>query len=231
MLRLAYVATVFLFSTLMYTLNGRTWRKIKSPSFFHCPPKHPPAIYNGALHWVLDWTSTPVEDMPPCEHGVFVFGMDAEDFSTLPHPGSSCRSRPWHWHRNMDLFVADEHLTFCSLDDYAQRIDIWILQDYSSWAWRTKWKLNLNLVERPLECTDDDGSNRIDCTRVVDIQNGELWLQCVAKGMFVYQLEQNTVRRFGGRLLGINGSTRNLCTPYTASLVSPYRLLSATTNA
>nr|XP_027103332.1 F-box protein At3g07870-like [Coffea arabica] len=213
-LKILYLCIGFQF--FIYSLGGRSWRKIKSPPS-GSPPQYdtPLAICNGALHWITSCGRAAEEDIPPCTSGITIFGMDTEDFSTLPHPGDECNSRVNH--RNMRLLVVDEHLSFCNVYRGYTVIDIWLLEDYASWAWVRKWCLRPILDgPRPLESECYSFSRRLE---VVHFQNGELWLDCGERGLVLYHLDQNTFKKLGRPPT----SYQHRCIPYTKSLVPLHR--------
>ncbi|KAJ8552839.1 hypothetical protein K7X08_020232 [Anisodus acutangulus] len=67
--------------------------------------------------------------------------MDKEEISTMPHPGSICSS--WITHETMSLLVKDESLCLCQLFIFEDAMDIWILEDYETWVWTKRCKVNL----------------------------------------------------------------------------------------
>ncbi|KAM7491723.1 hypothetical protein LguiA_034644 [Lonicera macranthoides] len=175
------------------SLKSMVFEKLKYSSTCKNRLRFPPAILlNGSLHWMVDHGRIIEDD---CTYAIMVFGAQNEDFRVLPHPGdkSVCRNRPAE-HFNMQLLGTREHLWLCHV--FWGEIHVWVLEDYACWAWDRRYKVNLkwSLWRFPFHL-----ESRYDpiTVRILGIHNGvELLISWYMRGMFLYNLEQNTVRKF-----------------------------------
>ncbi|XP_060185790.1 F-box protein At3g07870-like isoform X1 [Lycium barbarum] len=183
----------------VYIFRTQTWRKIRSSSSFNFLPSGVnSAVVNGALHWVMHH-DLERKNTPPCENGIMVFRMDKEEFSAMPHPGSTvCNSKQAH--RTMTLFLKDDCLSFCNLLFPEYAVDIWILEDYETRVWIKRYKVNLSdrrifpFSSRFMEIPSlvDNKSGRI---KLLNIQEGELLFLVRNEGLFLYNLDHRTMKR------------------------------------
>ncbi|CAI9103424.1 OLC1v1001897C1 [Oldenlandia corymbosa var. corymbosa] len=119
----------------------------------------------------------------------------------------------------MNLLVKDEQLALCNLNSHLGLIDIWILEDYAYCCWGLKWRLDVCLAEKPIFVLEKCAAY----VTLVQIHNGELWLDCDERGLFVYDIERNMVRRLGGppwspiSALNLSSYNAHKCIPYAKS--------------
>ncbi|KAK4363497.1 hypothetical protein RND71_018738 [Anisodus tanguticus] len=203
----------------IYTVRTQTWREIHSPTS-NSLPNISPAIVNGAVH-LLVGKDLGKPDTPPCANGIVVLKMDKEEISTMPHPGSICSS--WITHETMSLLVKDESLCLCQLFIFEDAMDIWILEDYETWVWTKRCKVNL-VFNNEVICRSMPFGN-LSYWQVVfmswqiqplHFQDGELVFYWYYRGLFMYNMDHNTLRN----IKGPPGSTRYICMPYKKSLLT-----------
>ncbi|KAL3515685.1 hypothetical protein ACH5RR_022587 [Cinchona calisaya] len=185
----------------IYNIGDGSCRKIASsthnlwPSSYYTPS--PPAVINGALHWIANSNYEFARALPPsycCRYAILVFRMDAEDFSVFPHPGKECKTQGIH--RLMQLVVKDgKYLSLFSFDYSDEIIHIWTLKDYSNWDWVLERSLNLNLVDT-LSILERF-ARRHPTIEVLKFENGQVWLDCWTRGLFVYNVDQNRLTTLG----------------------------------
>ncbi|KAL3515686.1 hypothetical protein ACH5RR_022588 [Cinchona calisaya] len=183
----------------IYTIGDGSCRKIATsthnlwPSSYYAPS--PPAVINGALHWIARSTCEFANDLPPsycCRYAILVFRMDAEDLLLFPHPGEECKTRGTHsW---MQLVVKDgKYVSLFSFDCSDNIVDIWTLKDYSNWDWVLELKLNLDLVDS-LPTLERFIRGRPE---VLKFENGQVWFDCWMRGLFVYNVDQDRLITLG----------------------------------
>ncbi|KAM7478443.1 hypothetical protein LguiA_026656 [Lonicera macranthoides] len=180
-----------------YSLKSKVWKDLNYSS--SCSTTgHPPAILlNGPLHWLVyryDITGNNNDNdilNHPCKYAIMVFGTKTEDFRVLPHPGDACKHR-YTEHNNMYL-------------------------DYANWGWARRYKINLDwdVKHFPFNST----SYKPESIKVLGIHNGEILIYWESRGLFSYNLEQNTV---GKVVINVEGcETPNPhASVYTKSLIS-----------
>lgn len=188
----------------IYTLNGhcrgrgRVWRKIKSPPFDYKPNCDSPKIFNRALHWISSWNYHNNDEVQgggggtSTTCGVVIFDSITEEFFTRSHPMGDDECLAESTHKYMSLLVSThpDNLFFTCLT-YGRVLDIWILEDYSNWAWVPKWKIDqsrswvapvLQSFEKPIH-----------------IQDEQMWLQCQNEtGPVNLRLRCNTILSYAG---------------------------------
>ncbi|KAL3516016.1 hypothetical protein ACH5RR_022918 [Cinchona calisaya] len=192
----------------IYSLGDVTFRKIDSSTHQFWPSYYDnPVVLNGALHWITDFhAGIDVSLLPSCSNIILVFRMDTEVFSTFPHPERICPSpynsvfRRLACHGNIRSLVKDEkYLSYVSLDCLVKIMYIWILEDYSNWDWVRERKVCLYLVDKHINHVNLNerirpGQLRID---VLKYENGQLWLDCKIRGLFVFNLDQKSSTKLG----------------------------------
>ncbi|CAI9103415.1 OLC1v1001885C1 [Oldenlandia corymbosa var. corymbosa] len=203
-----------------YTLGEDDWKRIvkEPPSWPYAPVLHKstPAVCNGFLHWVA-FQAPGWRDPADCSRAILLFRMDSEEFFTLAHPGYKCPNIEDH--ETMNLLVKDEQLALCNVNQYLGVIDIWILEDYTNCCWDLKWRLDLCLAEKPVFVE----KRCYTSVKLVHIHNGELWLDCKERGIFVYDIERNMVTRLGGppwspiSALSLSSYNAHECIPFAKS--------------
>lgn len=207
----------------IYTIRTQMWKKI------HCPtpnlmPYISPAIVNGAVH-LLVGKDLEKPDTTPCAkgQGIMVLNTDKEELSTKPHPGSvPCSS--WREHKTMSLLAMnDESLSFCQLLIFENAMDIWILEDYETWLWTKKCKINLvvnievNIRSSMPHLTHWQVVSHVSLQiKPLHFLDGELVLYWYNIGLFMYNLDHNTMRI----IQGPQGSSSYTCQPYKKSLLT-----------
>ncbi|CAI9103571.1 OLC1v1002082C1 [Oldenlandia corymbosa var. corymbosa] len=211
------VGNNYLHEHYIYTLGANNWRKIKAPHLPYSPPpgKSAPAICNGSLHWIVCQTSDWENDRP-CLCNILVFKMDAEEFFLLPRPWETSWKK--FGYQTMNLFALGDSLAFCNLNCTLGMIEVHILEDYASGFWVLKWTLDLRRAERPAVVDHP----KLVSVKLLLIHNEELWLDCYERGVYVYHLERNTVRRLGGPPWSLfaafgRGIVTHDCVPYVRS--------------
>ncbi|KAF7126410.1 hypothetical protein RHSIM_Rhsim11G0103400 [Rhododendron simsii] len=122
----------------LYSLRGQCWRKLDD--FPYLPSVvAPPAILNGAVHWIVDRCS--LNDFPP--HGgsltsvpsVMMFNMDTEEFGCMPHPRLEYPA--WTMGKYIRLFEMKGKLAFCCV--HSSHVYLWVLEDYENWIWGERY--------------------------------------------------------------------------------------------
>ncbi|GAA0140951.1 hypothetical protein LIER_02204 [Lithospermum erythrorhizon] len=130
-------------------LGTETQRKITSTPLF-CRPANDeaPVVVEMGLHWMInqDKMGPNRSGFDPCDHTIMVFEIVSEEFRTLPHHPSldGCEggySRCMMNHRYMNLFEMDKKLCLSHMFPDENRIDIWLLEDYTNWGWIRKHKI------------------------------------------------------------------------------------------
>ncbi|KAF3634651.1 putative protein-like [Capsicum annuum] len=208
---------------LVYIFKTQKWRKIRSSTPFNfVSGGDNPAVVNGALHWITHH-DLERKDIAPCENGIMVFRMDKEEFSAMPHPGSSTVCNSKQAHQTMMLSVKDDRLCFSNLLFRTYTVDIWILEDYEAQIWIKRYKIDL-LNERIFPFSsrlmgilrgngDTDGWIKLLC-----IHEGELLLQFqIDQELFLYNLDYRTVKKIE---LPRNKMFCYTCMPYTKSFLA-----------
>ncbi|XP_060171385.1 F-box protein At3g07870-like [Lycium barbarum] len=205
---------------LIYTVRTQTWRKIHSPTS-NSMPNISPAIVNGAVH-LLVGKDLEKPDTPSCAKGIMVLKMDKEELSAMPHPGSVCSS--WRTHQTMSLLVKDESLCLCQLFIVESAMDIWILEDYEAWVWTKRCKVNLVFNNKGISLSMP--FLNLSYWQVVmyislqiqplHFQDGELLLYWHDRGLFMYNLDHNTLRN----IKCPQASKAYTCKPYKKSLLT-----------
>ncbi|XP_059285794.1 putative F-box protein At3g17480 [Lycium ferocissimum] len=204
----------------IYTVRTQTWRKIHSPTS-NCLPYVSPAIVNGAVH-LLVGKDLEKPDTPPCANGIMVLKMDKEELSAMPHPGSVCSS--WRTHQTMSLLVKDESLCLCQLFVAENEMDIWILEDYETWVWTKRCKVNLGFNNQGIRLSKPFVDRSYwevvlyMCWQIqpLHFQDGELVFYWFSRGLFMCNLDHNTLRNIEGP----QGSMVYTCKPYKKSLLT-----------
>ncbi|KAK4726047.1 hypothetical protein R3W88_030964 [Solanum pinnatisectum] len=188
----------FLCQYSIYSVRTQTWKKI------HCPtpnlmPDIPPAIVNGAVHLLVDRDSKNPK-IPPYAKGIMVLNMDKEELTNMPHPGGSCSS--WKIHYSMSLLVKDESRLWtkkCKVklvfNNQGIHHSTRLLRCYSYWG----TVMYISWMIKPLHFLD-----------------GELVFYWSNKGLFMYNMDHNTLRNIEGP----QGSTTYTCYPYKKSLLT-----------
>ncbi|XP_060169203.1 uncharacterized protein LOC132600105 [Lycium barbarum] len=213
---------------LIYTIWSQTWRRIRSPALNSIPTYLSPAIVNGAMHWIMDREFGEEDGIPPCSIAILMFRLDTEELSHMPHLGtqrSSRQSRECRTHETMSLLVKEEHLSFCQLRIHEKAMDIWILEDCEMWAWIRSYRVNLDLdvnvfpYHSPSAYCESELIHwgMAQFVKPSSIHDGELLICWSLRGLFLYDLDGNTVRRIEpqGRSSTLTPFT---CMPYTKSL-------------
>ncbi|KAK4715709.1 hypothetical protein R3W88_014047 [Solanum pinnatisectum] len=189
----------------IYSLRTETRKKIHCPTPSLMTNNSSPAIVNGAVHFLVNRdTKKP-------------------NLTYMPHPGGSCSS--WKIHYSMSLLVKDDCLSLCQLFIYKNRLDIWILEDYEARLW-TK-KCNVKLVfdnqgitkSTRLLCSCDYWGTIMNMSWIIKplhFLDGELVFHWYYKGIFMYNMDHNTLRN----IQGPEGSRPFTCYTYKKSLLT-----------
>ncbi|XP_009797340.1 F-box protein At3g07870-like [Nicotiana tabacum] len=203
----------------IYTVRTQTWRKIHSPTS-NFLPRVSPAVVNGAVHLIVS-KDLVKPNTPPCANGIMVLKIDKEELSIMPHPGSVCSS--WKTHHTMSLLVKEECLSFCQLLIFENAMDIWILEDYETWVWTKRFKVNLVFNNQGIDCSLPFGHTYWEVIlymswqiEPLDFLEGELVLYWYNRGLFMYNMDHNNLRKIEGP----QGSKRFTCMPYIKSLLT-----------
>ncbi|KAH7834206.1 hypothetical protein Vadar_013766 [Vaccinium darrowii] len=188
------------------SLGSQLWRKLDD--FSYQPRSLPCPILNGALHWMAKHNER--GQIPPCSNSIMIFNMDTEEFRHMPHPGPEC-SAPWK-HNDASIFERKGKLAFCSVSN-KQFVYVWLLEDYENWIWVEGYLVNLHLDFEPH-------------ITLANIQDDELLFKWGSRGVFKYNMCQNTVKQI--REVGLKKLLRwyafdfiSIIIPYTMTFVSP----------
>ncbi|PHT31390.1 hypothetical protein CQW23_27727 [Capsicum baccatum] len=133
-----------------------------------------------------------------------VFRMDKEEFSAMPHPGSSTVCNSKQAHQTMMLSVKDDRLCFSNLLFRTYTVDIWI----------KRYKIDL-LNERIFPFS----SRLMGILRGNGDTDGWIKLLCIHEGelLLLYNLDYTTVKKIE---LPRNEMFCYTCMPYTKSFLA-----------
>ncbi|KAM7481762.1 hypothetical protein LguiB_006345 [Lonicera macranthoides] len=209
-----------------YSLKSKVCKKLNYSSSCMIRGSPPAILLNRSLHWMVNRNKV-ISSNHTCTDGIIVFGTETEDIRFLPHPGPKGCYNGEEEHENMYLLEMREHLCLCHVL-WRQLIYVWVLEDYSNWVWDRRYKVNLNWdVNRFPFNYSIDYSTRYNpkFLKVLGIRNSELVIAWDSRGVFSYNLEQNTVSKIK---ITVEGSSLPLpfASAFTKSLVSLRYLLS-----
>ncbi|KAH7833987.1 hypothetical protein Vadar_011689 [Vaccinium darrowii] len=164
----------------IYSLGNQLWRKLDN--FPYQPVSLArPTILNGALHWMAD--------RAPCSNSIMIFNMDTERLRNMPDPGGHYCS--WQLHNDLSIFEMNGKLAFCCLAKNKSLVYMSVLDDYENWIWENSCLIDLDLV---VKCSFKDDCLNSNIT-LLDIQDNELLFDWEFRGVFRYNLRQNTVKQ------------------------------------
>ncbi|KAM3360241.1 hypothetical protein P3S68_019953 [Capsicum galapagoense] len=135
----------------------------------------------------------------PCANGIMVFRMDKEEFSAMPHSGSSIVCNSKKAHETMTLSMKNNQLSFSNLFFPKYTVDIWILEDYESHTWIKRYKVDL-LNEKIFPLS-------LHLTEILGID----------RDLFLYNLDYRIVKKIE---LPRTKMTLYTCNPYMKSFLA-----------
>ncbi|GFP98813.1 hypothetical protein PHJA_002025200 [Phtheirospermum japonicum] len=179
----------------LYLSGSKTWRRTANPSFNLRPPyisknhkterySSNPAIANGALHWYIRGNK------------ILAFDMIREEFCVKHLPlkgfyGKKVCCLPY-------VLVNEEDRLFIFCYSPKSLVDVWVLEDYANWAWIRKYILDMDwdTIKYPISERLGDGPYLLsDWLVVISIHKDKLVLFLLGRGMFSYDLGNNTTEK------------------------------------
>ncbi|KAJ0453930.1 putative F-box domain, galactose oxidase/kelch, beta-propeller, F-box associated interaction [Helianthus annuus] len=146
----------------VYTVKTHTWHEIASPTTpFPCW-KSCQCLFNGALHWVVVHTASPV-----WRYYLLAFDLSSEVFSTIELPEPS-------WETTVVTIIKGCLAVISSKDDNCR---IWVMRDYNKIAsWYVAYDLNSNPfkgVNKVVQITPSDELLCISFDKEIVVYNPE----------------------------------------------------------
>ncbi|KAM7481761.1 hypothetical protein LguiB_006344 [Lonicera macranthoides] len=207
-----------------YSLKSKICKQLNYSSSCKTRRSPPPILVNGSLHWMVNRNKIKNRNDTSnrsCTDAIMVFDTETEDFQVLPHPGPrSC----YYWeeeHAHMYLLGMREHLCLCHVSR-DQVIYVWVLEDYANWIWDRRYKVNLDwdVNHFPFECMNYIPNYNPMFVTVLGIHDGELVIAWDLRGVYAYNLEQNTVSKIEFKVERSSMLLLQYASVYTKSLVS-----------
>ncbi|KAL2549230.1 F-box protein [Forsythia ovata] len=110
----------------MWTLGSDTWRSIGDVPFLFSPPSFGTFLH-GNLHWIADYSRG--SELICC------LDLETEQFRALPPPPAYRPSENRLFWENPGVLEDCLYFT-CCLDNYADTVDIWVMEEYGI---KTSW--------------------------------------------------------------------------------------------